>query len=286
MGGNQADDVITIGMGGLAVRLNGLEGETRAAVTQRYGRFLVEQSPDLAIDLTVGTDGEHRPPGMPDVIRRGARQFSIVYGGLRAELDFAAGRAEAHVLPSIWVIDSLLRITVGLMLAERGGLLLHGSGVRLGSGALVCFGPSGVGKTTVARSVAPDDVLCDEMIALVPDGAEVRAYGTPFHGDYAVCAPHSAPLTALVRLVQGSADTLETLSPAAAAQALLNCTLFFCDDEALAERLLAAAIHVCNGGMVRLTFQRGTHVPTFIGQRLGIETVGPVAQAAGPRAFG
>src|SRR5262249_7499476 len=149
--------------------------------------------------------------------------------------------------PSIWVIDSLLRMSVGLMLVERGGLLVHGSGVRLPDGALVCFGPSGVGKTTVARSVAPGSVLCDEMIALVADGAGVRAHGTPFHGDYSVCAPLSAPLVALVRLVQGSEDVVEPLSTAHAAQALLGSTLFFCRDEALGDALLSTALRTCSG---------------------------------------
>jgi hypothetical protein len=281
---NQAGGVI-IEIGGLAVGLTGLEGSTLETVASRYALFLVEREADFQIELNVGMHAAHRPSGMPDVTRRGPRQFTVGYGALDATLDLAAGRGQADVPDSIWVIDSLLRITMGLMLAERGGLLLHASGVRLGAGALVCFGPSGVGKSTVARSVAPDEVFCDEMIALIPEGDQVRVWGTPFHGDYAVCAPLSAPLVALVRLVHGSRDEIEPLSPASAAQALLNSTLFFCADEALAETLLASAIRVCVGGMVRLTFQRGTHVPTFIGKRLGIEAVGPGAQAAGPRAL-
>jgi len=267
---------VTIGIGGLAVRLEGT-GVLSARVRKRYRRFLTDGAPDLTLRLRVGRDGEHRPSGMPEVTRAGSG-WRILYGAMSARFDGAAG--EAEIPPSIWLVDSLLRIVVGLMLAERGGLLVHGSGVRVGGGVLVCFGPSGVGKTTVARSAEAADVLCDEMIALLPDG---RALGTPFHGDYPVCAPLSGPLLALVRLVQGPTDRLEPLSPAVAAQTLLNSTLFFCRDDAVAERLFAAAIQVCAHRTYRLTFQRGTHVPTFVSQELGSASASALAQAAGAR---
>lgn len=276
---NQTDAVI-IEVGGLEVGLEGLGEELRAQVAARYALFLGEGVPRMRIAVRDGGSGEHRPLGAPEITRTGERAFHIVYGSLTAQLDLAAGTGEVNLPSSIWLVDSLLRMTVGLMLSERGGLLVHASGVRIGAGALVCFGPSGVGKTTVARSAAPADVLCDEMIALVPDGAGVRAFGTPFHGDYDVCAPLSAPLAALVRLVQGPADLLEPLSPARAAQALLNCTLFFCRDEAVVDALLSAAFAICTRGAYRLTFKRGTHVPTFVSNRLGLAAAAPGAQAA------
>src|SRR6185437_13312749 len=98
--------------------------------------------------------------------------------------------------------------------------------------ALVCFGPSGVGKTTVARSVASADVLCDEMILVRVDAEDrVTAAGTPFHGDLATCRPGILPVAALVRLRQSDSETLAPLSDAAAAHILLNAVLFFCRDE-------------------------------------------------------
>jgi len=282
---NQPGGVICVGIGGVKVGLGGVPGALGARVRRRYAPFLERGAPDLVLELSCGKDGAHRPTEMPLVERTGPRTFSIQYGTLAAELDLAAGRGRAEIPSSIWVVDSLLRMTFGLLLLERGGLLLHASGVLVGRRALVCFGPSGVGKTTIARSVPREQVMCDEMIALVPQGAGVRAYGTPFHGDYRICAPLTAPLAALVRLVQGSTDELASLSPAAAAQALLNSMLFFCRDDRVAEAALSAAIAVCTPGAFRLTFRRGTHVPSYIRARFGWRaTAGAVAQAAGSRA--
>ncbi len=289
--GNKPGKMIRLAIAGIAVELSGLDRALAARGRRRYARFLTERAPELSLSLHATRDGEHRPDGMPLVERTGPDTFRIGYGSLSAELDVGSGRGQAELPPSIWVIDSLLRMAVGLMLVARGGLLLHGSGVVHNGVALVCFGPSGVGKTTIARSVPAAQVMCDEMIALIPDGDGIVAYGTPFHGDYRVCAPLSAPLGALVRLVQGGVDELEPLSPAAAVQALLASTLFFCRDDGLAESLLSAAIGVCTEGAYRLTFQRGTHVPTFIGARLGPEfaarpAAGAVAQAPRPRLEG
>jgi hypothetical protein len=276
----QQNQVIVIGVGGLAVGLDGLNRELAAHTQDRYAAFLIDRAPDLRVEVDTEREGPHRPGGPPDVVRKSERQFEISYGALEATLDLAAGVGRASFPSSIWMVDSLLRMSVGLMLAERGGLLLHGSGVQLADGVLVCFGPSGVGKTTVARSVAPETVLCDEMIALVPEGAGVRAHGTPFHGDYSICAPISGPVRALVRLVQGDDDVLHPLSTAQAAQALLGSTLFFCRDEALSEELLSTALRTCSRRTYRLTFQRGTHVPSFIVQELGLAAADPVEEDA------
>jgi hypothetical protein len=268
-----------VSVAGVRVALAGIAGPLRARAARRYRRFLVEGPADLTIAVRAGRDVEHRPDGDPSVTRDGGA-FIVEYGAMTARLDPLAG-GEASLPPSVYAVDSLLRITLGLALVERGGLLLHGSGVLLGESAIVCFGPSGVGKTTVARSVPPETVLCDEMIALVPDGEQMVAHGTPFHGDYHVCAPLSAPLRALVRLRQGDVDHLEQLSPAVGVQALLGSTLFFCKDPEISERLLSLAIRICQGRTYRLTFERGTHAPTFIDAALAAESAPPAARARG-----
>src|SRR5262249_52652202 len=156
---------------------------------------------------------------------------------------------------SVYVIDSLLRITMSHLLLARRGLLLHSSGVRVGTEVLVCFGPSGVGKTTVARSVPETDVLCDELMALVaqPDGGGL-VLGTPVHGELGICAPGSGPLVALCRLRQEREAKFVPLRPALAAREVLAATLFFCRDPELAERLIELAATICTDRTFSLEF--------------------------------
>src|SRR6202020_755692 len=71
-------------------------------------------------------------------------------------------------------------------LLERGGLLLHASSVLSKGRAYAFVGPSGAGKTTMARLAAPRPVLSDEVTALRPSassGAPFDCFPTPFWGD-------------------------------------------------------------------------------------------------------
>jgi hypothetical protein len=154
-------------------------------------------------------------------------------------------------------------------LVERRGLLVHGSSVQLDDGALVCFGPSGAGKTTVARSVPADAVLCDELTALSDDGGQVVAAGTPFHGDLAICSARVLPLRALCRLRQSDREGLTPLASAAAVRELLASTLFFCDDERLVAQLLDIAIAIVNGRTTVLQFRLETDVLQLVRNHLG-----------------
>jgi hypothetical protein len=223
-------------------------------------------------------DTAHEPEDMPLVVRDG-RRFRIEYGTLTAELDLDQRRGWGNVQSWVYIADSLVRITMTLLALERDALLLHSSGVMLDGRVLVCFGPSGVGKTTVASSVPRAQVLCDEMMLLRTDGDRVLAHSTPFHGDLGFSRPGAGELHTLVRLHQGEREALTPLTTGAAARTLLNSVLFFCRDEALAERLLELAARVCIDKTVALTFTRETHVPTFIQHHRRYATA-PGAKAA------
>lgn len=278
---------MTLQIAGVRIALHGLAPSLAAAARARYRPFVVDGgAAALTIELAPTPQGAHAPDGDPRVARAGDRRFTVGYGTLTAELDLAAGRGRAALAESVHVLDSLLRIALSLALVERGGLLLHGSSVALGDGALVCFGPSGVGKTTVARSVPAAAVLCDELTAVYPadgaGGARIVAAGTPFHGDLDVCAARVLPLRALCRLRHADRDALAPLGPAAAVRELLAATLFFCRDEALVLRLVDVAARIASVGTSVLEFTRHCHVPTFVGHHLRGHTLPRHPQAAGP----
>ena len=254
---------LVLDIGGMRIGLTGLDGELLREARERWALFLTDGEPELMLELRPAPSSAHSPDEMPVVTREG-RQYRVDYGALTAEIDLARGRAWATVLPTVYIVDSALRILSTLAALERDAFLVHSSGVRLDGQVLVCFGPSGVGKTTVSRSVPEAEVLCDEMMLLRADGERVIASSTPFHGDLGFSQPGQGELHTLVRLQHGAANQVRPLSAGEAARALLNSVLFFCRDEALAERLLDLATRVCVGRTVALTFTRETHVPTFI----------------------
>lgn len=264
-----------VDIGGIRIGLGGLLPELEAEVRERYARFLSTEPPHLALSVRV-VEGEHEERDLPLIERLGERAYRILYRDVTAEIDLAAGRGRATCAHSTYRVDSLLRICTTLLALERDAVLLHSSGVRVGERgqrALVCFGPSGVGKTTVARSVASENVLCDEMMLVRVDAeGRVTAAGTPFHGDLADCRPGILPVAALVRLRQGDVNALTRLSDAAAAHVFLNAVLFFSREEELAERLLALALRICHRRTYTLTFRRDIHVPTFVQGEIALGT--------------
>jgi hypothetical protein len=271
-----------VDVAGIRVALEGLDEWLHVAVCSRYLRFLSDRPADFVLEVQSAHAPYRQPEGVPDVQRVAPRRFEITYGSTRAALDLEAGRGRATVLSSVYLIDSLLRMTVGLIALERDALLVHSSGVRVGEEVLVCFGPSGVGKTTVARSVVREAVLCDEMMLVSLREGVVWAGGTPFHGDLTWCQPGEAPILALVQLVQAQVSALAPLSPAKGARALLGSTLFFCKDEELADRLLGLALRISTAKMYSLAFKRETHVPTFVSEHLRPDATSAGEQAARP----
>lgn len=263
------------------------------AVRARYARFLVGEdegpAPVMRLVLSLAPDGAPKPDDVPRITRTGPRAFAVDYGALQAELDLAAGVGRATVLPTVYIVDSLLRIVTTLVALEHDAVLVHGSGVWLPSTGrsrvLVSFGPSGVGKTTVARSVPPADVLCDEMILLqATDEGRVLASGTPFHGDLPIVAPGTGEAAALVRLRHGPPSeppVLTRLGAAASAKELLGSVLFFSRDEDLADRLLGLALRIATGRTYTLVFPRETHVPRTVHDHLRLHT--PPTDEGAPR---
>jgi hypothetical protein len=272
------DPTLRLRIGPLAFTIEGLGGDAEllAAAYVRYGAFVVAEHEGPPLELAVTLYGLEPPPveDVPArVTRSGARRYQLEVGSLRGEVDLASGRGTATIASSVYVIDTLLRLVTTVAGLERGVLLLHSSGGWIGEGQerriLVCFGPSGVGKTTVARTLPPDDLLCDEMMLLEarPDGS-VWAHGTPFHGEHPETRAGSGLVAALVRLVQSPSTQLRPLSVGQAARQLLGSTLFFSDDHEHAEALLSLALRIGPGLTYTLEFTRDTHVPRLLHDQL------------------
>lgn len=72
----------------------------------------------------------------------------------------------------------LLGSAFGALLFQRQFLVLHGNAVRIGEQCLVCVGPSGIGKSTLAASFLQRgfDILSDDVVPVDTSGAAVPGF--------------------------------------------------------------------------------------------------------------
>jgi hypothetical protein len=146
------------------------------------------------------------------------------------------------------VFENCFRVAVAYRLLGAGGAVLHSAGVAGDAGGFLLLGPSGAGKTTASRLclAAGATVLSDDLNAVRFAGPEAgggaRLLRLPFTGDLGdrAAAPGSVPLRAVLRLVQGPAEGLRPLSPAAALGRLLAAAPFVNRDPWRREALLGA----------------------------------------------
>jgi hypothetical protein len=248
-------------IGDIPVSLSTDSESFRDLLCQRYAGFLSSSRAEYELDFELtdlGTDSED------DVrVRREGRQWLINRGDFHAEWNPDSGRGWVKQTPNPYSLDSVLRILHSLILAARGGFLLHAASAVCDGRAYLFSGVSGAGKTTMTR-LAPSDIrlLTDEISYVRPSVSGYSAYGTPFAGELAKAGENcTAPLAALFFLEKGSSNCIDEIPPAEAVRRLMRNTLFFADDRELVEKLLATACDFVAGVPIRrLTFYPDSRV--------------------------
>jgi hypothetical protein len=138
-------------------------------------------------------------------------------------------------------IDYALRVIYALLAVRAGGLLFHGAGIVRRGQTFLFFGHSGSGKTTVSRLSPGDTVLNDDLVLLLPEEHTWTVHATPFWNPTQAGQPlpGSAPLGAMLRLVQARYVAVEALSQGQALAEVLSCVPGLASDTTSSLRLLA-----------------------------------------------
>jgi len=236
-----ARKVTCVEIGGIPIALSTFDDGFLDLLRHRYDGFLSASRPEfeLEFDLTRTV-----PPSDDDVrVRREGDEWLLERGDFRARWNLRTGRGTVRQNANPYSLDSVLRILHSLIVAGRGGFLLHAASAICNGQAYLFSGISGAGKTTMTR-LAPADVtlLTDEISYIRPNPNGYSAFGTPFAGELAKAGENrTAPVSALFFLEKGSENRVDRLSSTEAVRRLMRNILFFAEDRGLAEKLFATA---------------------------------------------
>lgn len=262
-------DPVTIEIGGTAITIRTESPHFRRLLTDRYAGFVAaSRSHDVELEVELFEPGDTADSNDDLRLSRRGTEWSIQRGDFRARWNAATGRGLVRQPASPYAIDSVLRIIHSLILARRGGFLLHAASAIRGGHAFLFAGVSGAGKTTISR-LAPCDatLLTDEISYLIRREQDYCAYGTPFAGELARVGENvSAPIKSLFLLEKGAENRIEAVSEAEAVRSLLRHVLFFADDGALVNEVFRSVCQFVNQVPVRrLIFVPDARVWNIIG---------------------
>jgi hypothetical protein len=248
-------------IGGIPVSLCTDSESFRDLLCQRYSGFLSSSRAEYELDFQLTEPGTVSDDDVR--VWREGRQWWIERGDFHAQWDPDSGRGWVEQTPNPYSLDSVLRILHSLILAARGGFLLHAASAICDHRAYLFSGVSGAGKTTMTR-LAPSGIslLTDEISYVRPSPGGYSAYGTPFAGELAKAGENcTAPVSALFFLEKGPENRIDEISPAEAVRRLMRNILFFADDPELVDKLLATACDFVAGVPIRrLTFYPDSRV--------------------------
>jgi hypothetical protein len=258
-------------IGGIPISLRTNDPQFLDLLCRRYGGFLSSSRAEFELDFDLTSAA---PVSDEDVrVRRDGREWLLERGDFRARWDPRTGRGTVRQNLNPYSLDSVLRIVHSLVLAERGGFLLHAASAICDHQAYLFSGISGAGKTTMTRLAPPDvTLLTDEISYVRPGGSGFSAFGTPFAGELARPGENCvAPVAVLFFLEKGAENRVDELPPSEAVRRLMRNILFFAEDRHLVERLLATACEFVSRVPVRrLTFYPDPRVWDHIRQWQGV----------------
>ncbi|MGB2593056.1 MAG: hypothetical protein WBG02_00185 [Candidatus Acidiferrum sp.] len=258
----QRSDVV-VEIGGLPIRLRTHDSDFIRLVQERYAGY-TNSSNDPHFDFDIELAPPTTESGDEDLrVTWNSGRWLMERGDFRAEWNPSTARGRIEQTMNPYSLDSVLRIVHTLLLAGKGGFLVHAASAIRNGRAFLFAGVSGAGKTTMAR-LAPSDaaLLTDEISYVTRQEGGFFAVGTPFFGELARAGENlRAPIECVYLLAKGPDNKIEPISGADAVRGLLANILFFARDPRFVRLVFDAALDFVSRVPVRrLTFAPDSRV--------------------------
>jgi hypothetical protein len=238
-------------LGPLAIACHCDDATLGAALRATWAGFLAPD--DRPADVDLALHGVDRfpfpsPSGFAATAERGGAHL-VKLRGMIVAAHPADGTARALVAAADPVRDlsNLIRVLLWTFAPGRDCFVLHAAAVERDGEAVLFFGPSHAGKSTVARLSAPRPVLTDDLVLLTAAGERVRAATAGLwgvegsEGLVRLRRPVEMPVAAGFHLRQAAANRVRPLRRAGAALALLEATTLVRRDATAGGAALALA---------------------------------------------
>jgi hypothetical protein len=250
---------VVVEVGGLPIRLRCDNPAFIRLLNERYVGY-VSSSDEASFDFDI----ELAPLGTKSsdadlTVKWDSGRWLMERGDFRAEWNPSTARGRIAQTVNPYSLDSVLRIVHTLLLARKGGFLIHASSAIRNGRAFLFSGISGAGKTTMARLAPPDAaLLTDEISYVIPQEGKYFAVGTPFFGELARVGENlRARIECVYLLAQGRENKIESITGAEAVRGLLGNVLFFARDPEFVKLVFDAAFDFVS----RVPVRRLTFVP-------------------------
>lgn len=262
---------LTLDVGGVVMEIEVPSGWL-PPLAARYGAFISAAQPVWHTRLI------YDPSVVPDAtawIEHDELFSRFQVYGYAGWLDLAAHSAAISTPSPERAVSALERLLVYVCMQalprEHEGLLLHACGVLRNGAGEVFVGPSGAGKTTIARlATGHGQVVGDENVIVRLDGDVPKLISTPFWGsstppEIVARVRVEAPLRAVYVLTHAPGFACTRLSAAEAALALLASEKVAVERPASAAAWLAVAERLtAQVGMYRLAFRPAPELWAFL----------------------
>jgi hypothetical protein len=231
----------TVEIGGIPIALRADDADFLGALRRRYSGFFSDSPPQAEFDLDISSTVSVCDDDVQ--VRRVGPEWLVERGDFLARWDPNSGRGRIRQNRNPYAVDSVLRIVHSLILASRGGFLLHAASAIYDGRGYVFSGISGAGKTTMTRLAPPNIVLLtDEVSYIRRHGDGYSAFGTPFAGELARPGENcAAPVAGIFFLERGSKNRFDPVPASHAVRRLMRNILFFAQDRNLVQNIFATA---------------------------------------------